>query len=212
MATHQYSQAEELASGISHAIGAVLALIGIVYMLNVAIPSGMASAIVAFSVFGTSLFILYLMSALYHLLPIGKPKRVLKVLDHASIYLLIAGSYTPFTLLVLKGSQGWLILGTIWLIAIIGISLEAFWVNRSKIVSAILYVGISWFIILFIQPLASGLGTKGMVFLLAGGAFYTLGAVIYALKRIPWHHPVWHLFVLGGSIMHFFAVLQIRIV
>ena len=209
--TIQYSPAEELASGISHGLGAALAIAGTVWLLLVAVPTAHAAAIAGFGVFGLSLFVLYFMSTMYHLLPLGGAKRVFKVLDHASIYLLIAGSYTPFSLLVLGGATGWLVFGVIWLIALTGISLEAFWVNRSKIVSAVIYVGMSWFIIFFIGPLAAALGPTGLAWLLLGGAFYTLGAVIYALKRIPWHHPVWHLFVLGGSFCHFLAVLSIRI-
>lgn len=188
-----------------------MAVVGTIWLLLLALPTGKAAVIAGFGVFGLSLFILYLMSTIYHLLPVGSAKQFFKILDHASIYLLIAGSYTPFALLVLGGATGWMVFGIIWLIALTGISLEAFWVNRSKIVSAIIYVAMSWFIIFFIGPLSTGLGSIGMTWLLVGGASYTLGAVIYALKRIPWHHPVWHLFVLGGSICHFLAVLAIRI-
>ena len=197
-------------NSISHLFGAGLAVLGSLLLIVPAAELGDPWKIISFSIYGAMLIALYVCSTLYHSVR-GRAKAVLQKFDHCSIYLLIAGSYTPFSLLVLGGGSGWLVFSVIWVIALTGISLEAFWVNRSKIVSAIIYVGMSWFIIFFIGPLAAALGPTGLAWLLLGGAFYTLGAVIYALKRIPWHHPVWHLFVLGGSFCHFLAVLSIRI-
>jgi hemolysin III len=130
-------------------------------------------------------------------------------LDHSSIYLLIAGTYTPFVLLTLQGSLGWTFFFIIWGCAVVGISLEAFWVNRPKIVSSIVYLAMGWIIVFIIGPLRDGLNPVGFQLLFIGGAAYTIGAIVYALKHLKWSHPIWHVFVLAGSACHFFAVQTI---
>lgn len=198
---------EELFSSISHGIGALLGIAGLVVGLFYAGASGRGVSVVSVAIYGSSLIMLYLMSCLYHALAFTPAKKVFKILDHAAIYLLIAGTYTVFSLSALSGPLGWTIFGLIWGFAALGISLESFWVTRPKWVSAVIYVAMGWIVVFAIGPVRASLPPVSFSLLVAGGITYTLGAVVYALKSIPWTHPVWHLFVLGGSILHFFSVL-----
>ena len=157
--------------------------------------------------FGVSLVFLYLSSTLYHSLAPPRAKRVFKVLDHAGIYLLIAGSYTPFTLVTLRGPWGWGIFAAIWMLAIVGIAAEAFWVDRPRWLSATVFVGMGWMVVVAFRPLIEALPAGGLWLLLAGGLAYTVGTVFYVLKRVPYMHAVWHLWVIGGSACHVVAVL-----
>ena len=194
-------------NSISHLIGAALALAGTVVLVVVASKEGGALRIVAFSVYGTSLFLLYLMSTLYHSLT-GRAKSVFRMLDHQAIYLLIAGSYTPFTLVTLDGIVGWWMFGAVWGLAILGLVLDALPRRGMRVLPFIIYFVMGWLIILAIKPLLAVLPQAGFLWLLTGGVLYSGGAVFYALdKRYPWMHEVWHLFVLAGSISHFVAIL-----
>ena len=194
-------------NSISHLIGAALALAGAVVLVVVASKEGGALRIVAFSVYGTSLFLLYLMSTLYHSLT-GRAKSVFRMLDHQAIYLLIAGSYTPFTLVTLDGIVGWWMFGAVWGLAILGLVLDALPRRGMRVLPFIIYFVMGWLIILAIKPLLAVLPQAGFLWLLTGGVLYSGGAVFYALdKRYPWMHEVWHLFVLAGSISHFVAIL-----
>lgn len=195
-------------NSISHLIGAALALAGVVVLVVVASHKGGAQRIVAFSIYGASLFLLYLTSTLYHALP-GRAKNVFRVLDHQAIYLLIAGSYTPFTLVTLDGIVGWWLFGAVWTMAVVGLVLDALPRRRStRLLPIIIYFVMGWLIILAIKPLLTALSLAGFLWLLIGGILYTSGIVFYALdRRYPWMHGVWHLFVLGGSISHFVAIL-----
>jgi hemolysin III len=194
-------------NSISHMIGATLALAGMVVLLVVASQDGDVRRTVAFSVYGTTLFLLYLVSTLYHGLP-GRAKRVFRILDHQAIYLLIAGSYTPFTLVTLNGPVGWWLFGALWGLAVLGIVLDALPRRGARIVPFIIYFVMGWLILVVLKPLLASLPFAGFLWLLVGGIFYTSGIIFFALDtRYPWMHGVWHLFVLAGSISHYVAIL-----
>ena len=194
-------------NSISHLVGATLALAGLVVLVVVASNTGGTRRIVSFSVYGTTLFLLYLISTLYHGLP-GRAKHVFRILDHQAIYLLIAGSYTPFTLITLKGPVGWWIFGAVWGMAVIGMVLDALPRRGARVVPYFIYLAMGWIILLALKPLLAVLPHAGFLWLLTGGILYTSGIVFYALDvRYPWMHGVWHLFVLGGSISHYVAIL-----
>jgi hemolysin III len=195
-------------NSISHLVGAALALAGAVVLVVVASRGGDAYRIVSFSIYGTTLFLLYLMSTLYHGLPQGRAKRVFQVLDHQAIYLLIAGSYTPFTLVSLNGGVGWWMFGAIWGLAVLGLVLDALPLRGARVLPLAIYFVMGWLIVLAINPLLAVLPRAGFIWLLTGGLLYSSGIVFYALDhRYPWMHGVWHLFVLAGSISHYVAIL-----
>ena len=195
-------------NSISHLVGAVLALAGAVVLVVVASRGGDTRRIVSFSIYGATLFLLYLISTLYHGLPTGRAKHVFRVLDHQAIYLLIAGSYTPFTLVTLDGIVGWWLFGAIWGMAVLGLVLDALPRRGARVVPLIIYFVMGWLIVLAINPLLAALPRAGFIWLLTGGLLYTSGIVFYALdSRYPWMHGVWHLFVLAGSISHYVAIL-----
>jgi hemolysin III len=196
-------------NSISHLIGAVLALAGAVVLVVVASRGGDTRRIVSFSIYGATLFLLYLISTLYHGLPTGgRAKHVFRVLDHEAIYLLIAGSYTPFTLVTLDGRVGWWLFGAIWGMAALGMVLDALPRRGARVAPLIIYFVMGWLIVLAINPLLAALPRAGFIWLLTGGLLYTSGIVFYALdSRYPWMHGVWHLFVLAGSISHYVAIL-----
>jgi hemolysin III len=199
--------AGERFNSISHLVGAVLALIGVAVLVTAAGMQGGALRIVSFSVYGATLFLLYFFSTLYHSLK-GRAKQVFKVLDHVAIYLLIAGTYTPFSLLVLKGTTGWWMFGTIWALAAIGILIDSLPHRRRRILPMIIYLTMGWLIVFALEPLVATLPPAGVRGLVAGGLFYTFGVIFYALdSRFSWSHGVWHLFVLAGSISHYLTIL-----
>lgn len=192
---------------ISHLIGAALALAGAVALIVVASANGDTRRIVSFTVYGTTLFLLYLISTLYHGLP-GRAKNVFRILDHQAIYLLIAGSYTPFTLVTLNGTVGWWLFGAIWGMAVLGLVLDALPRRGARIVPFFIYFVMGWFIVIALKPLLASLPYAGFLWLMTGGILYTSGIVFFALDtRYPWMHGVWHLFVLAGSISHYVAIL-----
>jgi len=195
-------------NSISHLVGAALALIGATLLITLAALSGDPWRIVAFSIYGATLVTLFLASTLYHSLR-GKAKAVFQKLDHCSIYLFIAGSYTPFALLALPGSTGWLVLAASWSLATLGVALEFSPLARgSRMLSLAIYLGMGWLALVVIGPLWQALGWAGLSWLLGGGVLYTLGVLFYVAKeRIRHSHGIWHLFVLGGSACHFVALL-----
>lgn len=194
-------------NSISHLVGAALALAGLVVLVVVASQDGDTRRIVSFSVYGATLFLLYFVSTLYHGLP-GRAKHVFRILDHQAIYLLIAGSYTPFTLVTLNGSVGWWMFGAIWGLAVLGLVLDALPRRGARVLPFVIYFVMGWMILLALDPLLETLPLAGFWWLLAGGIFYTSGIVFFALdRRYPWMHGVWHLFVLAGSASHFVAIL-----
>lgn len=206
-ATHaRYSTAEEVASSLSHALGIVLSIAGLAVLAAFSALHGDGWRIASVCVYGSTLILLYTASTLYHAVPIPRAKPILRLLDHAAIYLLIAGTYTPFALISLRGSWGWTLLGIVWTLAIIGIALELRQV-RSRLTAALLYLGMGWVGIVAIKPLTESIEPGGLWLLLAGGLCYTLGVPFYLWKRLPYNHALWHLFVLAGSVLQFFAVL-----
>jgi hemolysin III len=204
-----YTVAEEIAHSITHGFGIVLSIAGLAALVAVAARSGTRS-VVAYSIFGTSLILLYVASTLYHSIPIPRAKRVLQVIDHSAIYLLIAGTYTPFTLVSLRGAWGWGLFAGIWALALAGIALE--WTplrqwRRMRIVTIVLYLAMGWLVLVAMKPLTQVVAAGGILLLVLGGLSYTAGVAFYLWRRLPYHHAVWHLFVLLGSVLHFFAVL-----
>ncbi len=198
---------EAIANGVSHGIGAALSVAGLVVLVASAALSGadgyrLAGALV----FGVALVLGYLASTLYHSLPQPGARHFFKILDHCAIYLLIAGTYTPFTLVTLRGHGGWALFGVIWGIALLGIALEAFWAYRPRWLSAAVYLAMGWMAVLSAKPLLANLARNGLWLLLAGGLAYTVGTAFYVQRR-RYMHAVWHLFVLAGSACHFLAVL-----
>ncbi len=199
--------AGEFFNSISHLVGAVLALIGVTVMVTLASIEGGALRIASLCVYGVTLFLLYLFSTLYHSFK-GRAKRIFQKLDHAAIYLLIAGTYTPFTLLVLKGATGWWMFATVWGLALIGIVLDLLPRRGPRILSMLIYLGMGWLVLFALTPLIAALPPAGFRALLAGGIFYTVGIIFYILDdRYPWCHGIWHLFVLIGSASHYFTIV-----
>ncbi len=194
-------------NSISHLIGAALALVGLTLLVVLAARQGDPWKIVSFSIYGTTLLLLYTFSALYHSSH-GKAKKVFRKFDHLSIYLLIAGTYTPFSLITLRGGWGWSIFGAIWCLAILGIVLDSLTQKGQRVLSLIIYIFMGWFILIALKPLLRALPLMGFAWLLLGGVFYTIGVVFYALdERVRHFHGIWHLFVLAGSLSHYFTVL-----
>lgn len=204
----EQSLGEEIANSVSHGGGLVAALIGIPVLIVHAARHGDAAFIAACSLFSTTIVLMYLASTLYHALPVGKAKRVFKVLDHSSIYLLIAGTYAPFTLGVLRGGWGWSLFGIVWVLALAGVALKASGKASNPILSTAVYLLMGWVVVIAINPLLTRVPTAGLLWLVAGGVFYTGGVVFFATdSQLRYGHAIWHLFVLGGTVCHYFAVL-----
>lgn len=206
----RYTIGEEIFNSVTHGIGAGLSIAAIVLLIIRAVFYAPVNArgfyVTGFSIFGASLFILYLMSTLYHALTPYGAKKVFAVFDHSSIYLLIAGTYTPFCLTVLRGTTGWVIFGVIWSLAVVGITFYAIFGSKMRIVSVVTYILMGWLIIFAIKPMVLSLPALSIKLLFAGGIAYTIGCIFYALKKIKWMHCIWHLFVMAGSVLHFFSV------
>lgn len=199
---------EAVANSVTHGVGALLSVTGLVALVTMAVIHGGPRLIVSVSVYGGTLCLLYFISTLYHAIPAPRARRVFRVLDHAAIYLLIAGSYTPFTLVLLRGGWGYTLFGLVWTIAVIGVFFKVYATGRFGALSACLYIAMGWLVMIAIKPLLAVLPLSGFAWLMAGGLFYTGGVAFYAKDRsIPYFHMVWHLFVLAGSICHFVAVL-----
>ncbi len=203
----RYTFGEELANSVIHGIATALSVAGLCVLVALAAMKGDPWKIVSFSIFGATLVILYLTSTLYHSFRAPEVKRKLRILDHAAIYLLIAGSYTPFTLVCLRGGWGWSLFGIIWGLAIAGVCFKLFLFGRFKIVSLALYLAMGWFVIIAIKPVMAGVPSGGVLWLFFGGCAYTFGVVFYIWKKLPYHHAVWHLFVTAGSACHFLSML-----
>ncbi len=203
----QYSLGEEIANAVTHGLGVVLSVAALVALLVVAGVYGNTLHVISVAVYGSTLVLLYVASTMYHSLSNTRACKVFKIIDHASIYLLIAGTYTPFTLVTLRGPWGWSLFGIVWGLALTGVALEAFWVYRPKWLSGVVYLAMGWLVVVAIKPLMAALPPLGWQLLLAGGLAYTFGVIFYVLKKVPYMHAVWHLWVLAGSAFHFFAVV-----
>jgi hemolysin III len=191
----------------THLVGALLSLSGAVWLIVVASLSGDAWKVVGVSVYGTTLVVLYSISTVYHSVR-GRIKRILRKLDHLSIYLLIAGSYTPFCLVSLRGAWGWTLFGIVWTLALLGMLQEIKPRSEARVLSLVIYAVMGWIVLVAVKPLLANLGTSGFVWLAAGGVLYTVGIIFFAFDdRFRHWHGIWHLFVLAGSLAHFIAVL-----
>ena len=201
-----YSPTEEKLNIWSHAFGIFLSIIALVLLIIKAVQQDNIWMMISFPIFGVSLILLYLASTLYHASKEPQKRFKLKVFDHAAIYVLIAGSYTPFTLVSLNGETGWLIFSMVWVMAFTGIILKLFFTGRFKVLSTAMYVLMGWLIIFYFKELTANLHSDGVFYLIIGGVFYTIGAVLYSIKKIKFNHAIFHVFVLGGSFCHFLSV------
>ncbi len=201
------SRGEEIANSVSHAVGLVAALAAAPFLVVHAVRRGGTGTIVGAGVFAATMVLLYLASTLYHALPRNRAKRVFQVIDHGAIFLLIAGTYTPFTLGVLRGGWGWTLFGLVWGLAVVGIVLKAVGKLRHPALSTFLYLGMGWLVLIAIRPLWLRVPLSGLLWLLLGGIAYTAGLAFFAAKGVRYSHFVWHVFVLAGTACHFFAVL-----
>jgi hemolysin III len=201
-----YSPAEERINIGSHAIGFVLSIVALVLLVRYASIYGNAWHIVSFSIFGVSLMVLYAASTVYHSAKNPQFRRKMRIVDHAAIYILIAGTYTPFTLVTLNGVTGWVVFGVTWGMAVTGIILKLFYIGKYDSISTLMYVFMGWIIVFAIEPLINNLSSYGLFWLVAGGMAYTTGAILYSIERIKFNHAIFHVFVLAGSFCHFVAV------
>lgn len=203
-----YSKNEEIMNSISHGVGSLLTVVGGSIMITLSACYYGSLAVVASAIYTFTLIVMFTCSTLYHAIPFPKAKRILQILDHDSIYLLIAGTYTPITLILLRGTRrGIAIFAIVWTLAILGIILNAVNMVRFKRVSMLLYVGMGWAVLWDLPGVIAGMGQSGFALLLIGGVFYTVGIIFYKLKKIPFMHGIWHIFVLIGGILHYLCVL-----
>lgn len=203
------SLGEEIANAITHGTGVGLSIAALVILVVFAAQQSDAWKVVSFSIYGASLIALYTASTLYHSFPQPRIKRFFRILDHSSIFLLIAGTYTPITIGTMRGGWGWTLFGIIWGLALLGINLKIFALSKLKYMSLAVYILMGWMIVIAIKPLLSAAPVSFLKWMLWGGLAYTFGVIFYAAKRMPYHHCIWHLFVLGGSACHFFGMLQL---
>jgi len=202
----EYSVTEEIVHAITHGIGVILSIVGLSWMLYVSINVADPWRIVASSIYGTTLIVLFLASTLYHSMFASRHREVFKLLDHCAIYLLIAGTYTPFLLVAMRSSTGWWIFGTVWALATAGIVTKLWFRHRFPRVALASYLAMGWLIVVAAPQMAEAIGPNGMAWLVAGGISYTAGAVFYVVERIPFNHAIWHVLVLLGGVCHFFGV------
>ncbi|HKV40633.1 MAG TPA: hemolysin III family protein [Blastocatellia bacterium] len=203
------AELEEVVNSITHGVGLVLSVVGFTVLVILCVMHGTRWQMVGCSIYGASLVSLYTASTLYHSLKSPRAKRVLKVLDHAAIYLLIAGTYTPFTLISLRGHWGWTLFGLVWGLSLIGVVFKCFYAHRFQIVSTLVYVAMGWLGLFAIKPLLLFVQTGAVLWLLAGGLLYTAGLFFFAQPKLRYAHGIWHVFVLAGSTCHFIAVVLV---
>ncbi len=202
----KYTVGEEIANAITHGVGILFSIVALTLMVIYASLGGDVWRIVSVSIFGATLIIMYLASTLYHAIPIPKVKRVMRVFDHSAIYLLIAGTYTPFLLVSMRGPWGWSVFGVLWGIAVAGITFKIFFTGRFDIISTLLYIAMGWTALVMIKPAIEMIPLAALGLMAAGGVVYTLGTLFYAWGRLPYSHAIWHLFVLVASAIHIAAV------
>ncbi|WP_342567137.1 hemolysin III family protein [Psychrobacillus sp. FSL K6-4046] len=207
--THIFSKREELANAIIHGVGTLLSIAALVILIVSSVKYGDAWHVVSFTLFGASMVLLFTSSTLVHAFPAGRAKDFFEIMDHSSIYYLIAGSYTPLLFIVVKGPLGWTLFGIMWGLAIAGTVFKAYFVKRFLHTSTILYVVMGWLIVFAWKPLITNMSTEGLVLLALGGLLYTGGAIFYVWRGFPYHHAVWHVFVLVAAILVFFAIMTL---
>jgi hemolysin III len=198
---------EELANSITHGVGLALSVVGLIVLIVLSVTRGSVWHIFGCTIFGVTLVLLYSASTLYHSFRTPRLKRILKILDHTAIYLLIAGTYTPFTVVNLRGFWGWTLFSLVWGLSVFGIVWKFFYAERFQIISTLIYLAMGWLVLIAIKPVTIALPLSGILWLVAGGIFYTVGVLFFALKRLPYNHAIWHVFVLAGSTCHYFAVV-----
>lgn len=207
--THIFSKREEIANAIIHGIGAIFSIAALVILIVSSAMQGTAWHVVSFTLFGSSMVLLYLSSTLVHSFPAGRVKDFFEIMDHSAIYFFIAGTYTPFLFLAIKGALGWTLFGIVWGLAIGGTVFKAFFVKRFLHTSTLLYVVMGWLMVFGWKPLLENVSSQGLILLAIGGILYTVGAIFYVWRAFTYHHAVWHVFVLAASILHFFAVMTL---
>ncbi|MDV6377125.1 hemolysin III family protein [Sporosarcina sp. GW1-11] len=200
------NRSEERWNAITHAIGLLLSIPALVFLILAGVERGTSVHVVSFTIFGASMVLLFLMSTLLHSMP-EKVKSFFSILDHSAIYVLIAGTYTPFLLVTIQGALGWTLFGIVWGLTLFGILFKVFYIHRFEKLSLALYIFMGWLIVFAIKPLYEQLPTAGLWLLITGGLFYTVGSVFYMWRRIPYNHAIWHLFVIAGSVAMYFSVL-----
>lgn len=205
--THTFSKGEEIANSITHGIGILVSAAALVLLIVFSAINGTHLHVLTFIVYGVTMLMLYTASTLLHALPQGRAKNVFEILDHSSIYFFIAGSYTPITLIIMDGVLGWTLFGIVWSLALAGTVFKVFFVRRFLFASTILYVLMGWLAIFGWSEITAKVGTTGIAFLVTGGIVYSVGAIFYMWRAFPYHHAVWHIFVLAGTVLHFFFVL-----
>lgn len=203
----QYSIGEEIANSVTHGVGLILAIAGLAVLTAFASRLGNAWHVVSCTIFATTLILQYTFSTLYHSIQLPRAKSVMRVLDHSAIFLLIAGTYTPFMLVNLRGTWGWTLFGIVWGLALLGVLFQVSLLRRWQGISLALYIGMGWVVVIAIKPMIASVAPGGLILLLLGGLAYTSGVVFYLWERLHYNHAIWHGFVLAGSILHFFAVL-----
>lgn len=204
--SHRYTAAEEIANALTHGLGAILSVAALLVMVGMTVAGADPYRIVGASVFGVTLILMYLASTLYHSLPHPSLKDILRTLDHCAIYLLIAGTYTPILLISMRGAIGWSLLVLMWTFAVAGCIFKVYFTGRFDKVSTALYVAMGWVAVLAIKPITEMVPSAALLLIAIGGLIYTGGVVFYLWDRLPYNHAIWHLFVLGGSAFHFFAI------
>lgn len=205
----QQSLEEEVANAITHGFGVGIAIAALVILVVYSALLGDTWKVVSFSIYGATMILLFLSSTLYHSFPQPTLKRFFRILDHSSIFLLIAGTYTPVTIGAMRGGWGWTLFGIIWGLTLIGICLKIFAMSKLKWVSIVVYLMMGWIIIIAIKPLVQVVSREFLIWIAIGGLAYSLGIIFYTARKLPFHHAIWHLFVLAGSISHFFAMLSL---
>lgn len=200
-----YSKLEEYMSSITHLLGAGMAISGLIFLIVHAIQEGGIKQIIGFSIFGISAIFLYLMSGIYHILPVGRYRKIFKILDHSAIYVLISGSYTPF-LLILGGITGWIILIVQWTLTSLGILFKIKFAGKFQTLSTLIYLFMGWMIVFVFGNLKTSLNSISLTLLIAGGIFYSVGAIFYSMKKIKYTHVIWHFFVIIGTTLHYLSI------
>lgn len=198
---------EEIANSVSHGIGFVAAVAATPYLVAAALNRGTTASVVGVSVFAATMMLMYMTSTLYHAIPGPRAKKVFRILDHNAIYLLIAGTYTPILLGVLSGTWGWTLFGLVWGLALAGIILKSISGVKYHGIALAIYVAMGWIVVIAVKPLFEAMPTRGIIWLLAGGLFYTGGILFYRNERMPYAHAIWHLFVIAGTVCHFIAII-----
>jgi len=205
--TH-YSPKEQLANRITHGVAALASVPAFIVLLTTAMRTGDPYRVIGSAVFAGSLTVLYCISTIYHSVRSHRVRYIFRILDHAGIFLVIAATYTPFTLVTLRTRHGWLLFGVVWTLAVAGMVLKSLMPHRLRFLSAVFYIGLGWLVVVDLDGLLAAVPSGGIAWLLAGGLFYTVGVIFYAYRQIPYNHAIWHTFVMAGSFCHYWAVLR----